>query len=294
MRVSSIVMLSVALVFGLIAAFLAKVWLDRLAVGPEVALQRPAEHTGRVVVADKPLRFGMTLSSGMLREVDWPQSAIPQGAFTDKAAIFKDGGKRVVLAAIAENEPVLKAKITGPGQRATLSAIVAEGMKAVSIRVNDVLGVAGFILPGERVDVLLTRTPRGEMDQSGAQKEAAAYTDLLLQNVRVLAVDQLADDRSDEPTVVKTVTIEVDTEQTQKLALASAVGTLSLALRSAGSTSPNRAHRITLGDLRSDLSLSRKAVKLAGPSNGGLAVNVTVTRAGERQDYSVPREGALR
>ena len=154
---------------------------------------------GQVVVANKALRFGMAINGNMLREVSWPKSAIPKGAFANKAATFKEGGKRVVLAAIAQNEPILKAKVTGPGQRATLSAIVAEGMKAVSVRVNDVLGVAGFILPCERVDVLLTQTPRTELSASGEKKKESAYTDLLLQNVRVLAVDQLADDRSARP-----------------------------------------------------------------------------------------------
>jgi len=290
MRVSSVIMLSVALVFGLIAAFLAKIWLDQQASQPDVVIQRPNEEMGRVVVANKPLRFGMKVSANMLREVDWPKSGIPKGAYTTKKTMFTDGGKRVVLAAIAANEPVLKAKITGPGQRATLSALVAEGLNAVSIRVNDVLGVAGFILPGERVNVLLTQTPRQELQPGGGSKEAGAHTDVLLQNVRVLAVDQLADDRSEKPTLVKTVTIEVDTEQAQKLALANAVGTLSLALRSAGSNSPNRARRITMTDLRSDLSLSRRVAKLAGPSAVGSAVNIIVTRAVERENYSVLRE----
>ena len=290
MRVSSVIMLSVALVFGLIAAFLAKVWLDQQASQPDVVVQQPSEDMGQVVIASKPLRFGMRISASVLREVSWPKSAIPAGAYTDKAAMFKDGGKRVVLAAIAENEPVLKAKVTGPGQRATLSAIVAEGLKAVSIRVNDVLGVAGFILPGERVDVLLTQTPRNELGPAADGKKESPYTDLLLQNVRVLAVDQLADDRSEKPTLVKTVTIEVDTEQAQKLALATAVGTLSLALRSAGSDSPNRARRITLSDLRSDLSLSRRVAKLEKNKDTGSAVNITVVRAVERENYSVPRE----
>src|SRR5690606_23557009 len=95
------------------------------------------------------------------------------------------GGNRVVLAPIEPNEPVLAAKLTGPGQRATLSALLQPGMKAVTVRVNDVEGVAGFILPGDRVDVLLTR----RSDKSGS-------TDVVLQNAPVLAIDQLADERT--------------------------------------------------------------------------------------------------
>ena len=128
---------------------------------------------------------------------------------------------------------MLAAKITGPGQRATLSAMLGDGMKAVTIRVNDVEGVAGFVLPGDRVDVVLTRT--GEKNN--------AVNDVVIQNVRVLAIDQLADQRADKPSVVKAVTLEVDPTDGQKVALAATVGTLSLLLRKAGDVrrSPIRA-----------------------------------------------------
>ena len=101
---------------------------------------------------------------------------------------------------IDPNEAILAAKITGPGQRATLSAMLGDGMKAVTIRVNDVEGVAGFVLPGDHVDVLLTRT--GEKNN--------AINDVVIQDARVLAIDQLADQRADKPSVVKAVTLEVD------------------------------------------------------------------------------------
>ena len=106
-----------------------------------------------------------------------------------------------MLASIERNEPILRTKITGPGQKATLSAVIQDGMRAVTVRVNDVEGVAGFVLPGDHVDVLLTR-----------QAERTTGTnDVVIQNARVLAVDQLADDAADRPTVVTAVTLEVDT-----------------------------------------------------------------------------------
>ena len=138
-----------------------------------------------------------------------------------------------MLTAIEANEPILSSKITGPGQRATLSAMIADGMRAVTIRVNDVEGVAGFVLPGDRVDVALTRQ---------GDKSASTSTDVVLQNVKVLAIDQIADERADKPSIARAVTLEVDTNSAQKLALASPVGTLSLMLRKAGeATSENRA-----------------------------------------------------
>jgi len=189
--------------------------------------------------------------------------------------------RRVVLSAIEENEPVLGWKITGPGQRASLSALIGDDMKAVTIRVNDVLGVAGFVLPGERVDILLTRTEAQEVGDKVAVQQNS-FTDVLLRNVRVLAVDQLADDRTEKPTPAKAVTIEVGTEQAQKLVLAASVGQLALALRSAGSTDSGVSRRIALGDLNSATS---------SKDDSGSSVMVSVIRELTRSDYAVPRYG---
>jgi pilus assembly protein CpaB len=145
-------------------------------------------------------------------------------------------------------------------------------MRAVTIRVNDVEGVAGFVLPGDRVDIALTR----QVDKG------AATTDVVLQNTRVLAIDQTADERNDKPSVVKAVTLEVDTAAAQKIALAASVGTLSLMLRKAGEMASESTRRISLGDL----------------VNGGVAAaqpdtrfaTIGVLRATKREDYSVPTE----
>ncbi len=136
-----------------------------------------------------------------------------------------NGQKRTVLSSIEENEPVLKWKISGPGQRASLSALISDnGMKAVTIRVDEIKGVAGFVLPGDRVDIYLTRTDEGKQQ----------FTDLLLQNIKVLAVGRSADDREEKAKVVKAVTFEVNPVAAQKLVLASSAGRLSLVLRRAG------------------------------------------------------------
>ena len=158
-----------------------------------------------------------------LREVAWPEEAIPAGTYGSIAEVTA-GSKRIVLASIEKNEPILRTKITGPGQKATLSAVIQDGMRAVTVRVNDVEGVAGFVLPGDHVDVLLTRQ----------SERTTGMNDVVIQNARVLAVDQLADDAADRPTVVKAVTLEVDTVAAQKIALAASLGSLSLMLRRAG------------------------------------------------------------
>jgi len=240
MRANTIIMILLAGVFGVAAVVLANLWLadqrSALAKGAEI----PQDT---IVVAGLALKFGDTLTEDKLREIAWPSANIPTGAFRTRAELLAGEGTRQVLTAISANEPVLASKITGPGQRATLSAVLADGMKAMSIRVNDVLGVAGFVFPGDRVDILLTRNLRG------AGGEEQAYVDVLLQSVKVLAVDQVADESKENPTVVKAVTLEVATKDAQKLTLAAGIGQLSLALREVASDTGEMTQRVTMTDL---------------------------------------------
>ncbi|TPJ89759.1 Flp pilus assembly protein CpaB [Mesorhizobium sp. B2-3-14] len=240
MRANTLIMIVLAGVFGVLAVVLVNIWL----AGQRSAMAQTGLVQGStVVVAAMPLKFGDALTADKLREVAWPAGAVPTGAFkTTKEALAGDG-TRQALQTISANEPVLASKITGPGQRATLSAVLGEGMKAVSIRVNDVLGVAGFVFPGDRVDVLLTRTVRGE---DGADK---SFVDVLLQGMKVLAIDQVADVSKDSPTVVKSVTLEASTKDAQKLTLAAGAGQLSLALRQAAASKGETTERVTLSDL---------------------------------------------
>ncbi len=268
-------MVGFAVLFGLLAVFLAQVWLNNQADERMKSLeaQRKAAPPARtIVVAAKSLRFGDELAASSVREVAWPEAALPAGSFSKIADLTK--GKRIVLAAIEPNEPVLAAKVTGPGQRATLSAMLGEGMKAVTVRVNDVQGVAGFVLPGDHVDVLLTRT--GEKN--------TAVTDVILQDARVLAIDQLADERTDKPSVAKAVTLEVSVTDGEKVSLATTVGTLSLLLRKAGEVVDSEARRVTSVDLG----------KSTTPTEQAHFVTIGVIRAskGDRVEYTVPVEGA--
>lgn len=271
-RSSTFVMLGIAAVFGLLAVFVARTWLDsqsNMRAQPTTPVPQIALRT--VVVAAQPLRFGTELTDKHLREVSWPEQATPPGSF----ATVKDAlaaGRRIVLAAFETNEPLIAAKITGPGQRATLSAVIREGMRAVTVRVDDVEGVAGFVLPGDHVDVVLTRQP----------DKANAIADVVLQNVRVLAVDQLADDATNKPTVAKAVTLEVDTLSAQKVTLAASVGNLSLALRRAGERVADETQRVSLADLGRGDAKAPETRRLA---------TIAVIRASKREEYNVPIEG---
>ncbi|MER8751265.1 Flp pilus assembly protein CpaB [Mesorhizobium sp. M1050] len=256
MRANTLIMIILAGVFGVLAVVLINIWLasQRSAMASADGVQ---EDT--VVVAAAGFKFGDTLSADKLREVAWPAGAMPAGAFKTTKELLAGDGSKQALQAIGVNEPILATKITGPGQRATLSAVLGEGLKAVSIRVNDVLGVAGFVFPGDRVDVLLTRTMH---NNDGADQ---SFVDVLLQSVKVLAVDQVADESKDSPTVVKAVTVEVSTKDAQKLTLAAGAGQLSLALRQAAASKGETTERVTLSDLTGEMpaDVAKRQAELA-------------------------------
>ncbi|MGI9352873.1 MAG: Flp pilus assembly protein CpaB [Rhizobiaceae bacterium] len=259
MRGSTILSLIIALFLAVLAVIGAQFWLDaeRKKI---LAANKPKDDSQYIVVAAEPLRFGERLSKSKVKRIKWPAGSRPAGSFTSITDVIgsDEDTVRFVMAAIETDEPVLANKITLPGQRAKLSSALSQGKKAVSIRVNDVLGVAGFVLPGDRVDIMLTR---GRRDRN-------SYVDVLLQGVKVLAIDQIADDRKDNPSVVRTVTLEVSTAEAQKLTLAANVGTLSLALRNIASSSFESINRVTLRDLGGgevSQSLAEEVIKKKDP-----------------------------
>lgn len=212
-----------AVLLGVVAVVLANAWFS----GIEEKQQAAAVNTQTVgiVVATQPLEFGTKISTQNIKLQPWPAASVPQGAFRTINDVLKDN--RVALRPIVPGEPVLADKVSGSDGRATLAALLPEGMRAVSIPVNAVRGVAGFVLPGTMVDVLLTRKIPGE----GATTEDVR-SDVLLSNVQVLAIDQLADEKTGKPKVGRTATLAVTLYDAQRLALADEMdGTLSLALR---------------------------------------------------------------
>lgn len=241
MRGRAIVMIVVALVLAAGAALLARSWITGQIARQQVeTAAAPQMELTTVVVATAPLRFGNTLTREHVKLVDWPAAAVPAGAFKTIEEVINEEQPHVVLQPIEPNEPILPTKITGPGQRATLSTVISEGMRAMTIRVNDVAGVAGFVLPNDRVDLLLTREVI----------EGQPITDVLMQNVKVLGIDQKAEAPEEaNADVVKAVTIEVTVEQAQKITLAATVGTLSLALRDIKNVDSEAVRTVSLRDL---------------------------------------------
>ena len=281
MRANSIIILAIAIIMGGIAAFLARNWLLS-------RTQQVTETRTTIVAAAKQLPFGTPLTDDTVQEIPWAAPVTPAGAFSSKQALFKDGG-RITLATIQQNELILSSKITGPGQRASLSTLIDKDKRAITIRVDDVRGVAGFILPNDRVDVVLIRSAS---DSSGGR-----ISELLLQDVKVIAIDQISTEEKGHPVVAKAVTLEVTPNQAQKISLATNVGSLSLILRKAGDADVVANSRVTETDL-SEHEARVVAPPAPAPQPAKIQaapvssdVTVTIIRNLRGQDYKVIKEG---
>lgn len=205
-------LLVLAILAGLAAALYAASWVA----------QRGNIASRKVVVAAVDIDIGSKINPQMIHTVDWPAGSIPDGAFTDVASLQE----RVVKTAIPRGDAVLERKLSPPGSKGGLSAVIAEGKRAMTVRVNDVVGVAGFALPGTYVDVMVnTQQDRGR----GEGPNQISMT--VLEHVLVLAVAQEASRDETKPKVVSAVTLELSPADAEKLDLARSVGTLSLVLR---------------------------------------------------------------
>ncbi len=234
-------MIGFAVVFGLLAVFLANAWLNNRAAEQMrnlAAQQKAAPPAHTIVVASRPLKFGDVLERICVARNIVAGERSAEGRIRQDQRIDGDQARRAHADCGQRAGPRFArspARASGP----RCPPCSSDGMKAVTIRVNDVGGVAGFVLPGDHVDVLLTRP--------GDKK--VSVNDVVIQDARVLAVDQMADDTADKPAVVKAVTLEVDETGGQKLALASMVGTLSLLLRKAGDVADDKTRQVTATDL---------------------------------------------
>lgn len=214
-NVRTLVMLLVAALAGLAAVVMASRWM----------VQQSAGSTTKVAVATADINLGQSLAPEFVKLVDWPRESLPPGAMSDVATV--DG--RVTKASVMRGEPILESKLTPAGTKGGLSAVIAEGKRAITVRVNDVVGVAGFALPGSFVDIIVnTQKDAGKSD---AGQPEQSISKIVLEKILVLAVAQEVNRDETKPKVVNAVTLEVSPVEAEKLDLARSVGSLSLVLR---------------------------------------------------------------
>jgi pilus assembly protein CpaB len=210
----ALVVMAIAILFGLTAVILASRWL----------LLQPTASAGHIAVAAVDINLGQRLTPQMVKLAEWPADSVPKGAFTDPAKLTG----RVLKSSVLAGEPVSEAKLAPAGTLGGLSALITEGKRAITVRVNDVIGVAGFTLPGNYVDIIVS-TEKDPGPETNAREQSISK--IVLERILVLAVAQEVNRDETKPRVVNAVTLEVTPEQAEKLDLARSVGTLSLALR---------------------------------------------------------------
>lgn len=209
----ALVMVIISIIIGLGAVVLASRWVNTQATA----------QSSKVVVAATDVDLGTPLAPQMLKVADWPSGSVPAGAFTDIKAL----DTRVLKASVSRGEPVLESKLAPLGATGGLSAVIKEGNRAMTVRVNDVVGVAGFALPGNYVDIVVNTVDETAKAANGNN----SISKIVLEHILVLAVAQEQNRDETKPKVVNAVTLEVTPEQAEKLDLARSVGTLSLVLR---------------------------------------------------------------
>lgn len=227
--------------FALFLAGLVYFVVPRIMAKPVEAQATPQAiriAAGDVLVAARPLPAGTILKAGDARWQRWPEEGLdPNFLLRDKGATpQQDAAGRVVLRGFTAGEPITAARLIKAGEAGFLAAALEPGMRAVSVKIDAVSGDGGFIVPGDRVDVLLAeRFPisyGGNGESTNTRPTHKTVNSVMLSNVRVLAIDQEMRDLDNKPKVGQTATLEVELAQAQKLALAPQMGSLSLALRS--------------------------------------------------------------
>jgi len=210
MKARTLFMFFTALLLGVTAAFMANNWIEE-------RLQPVVDSSGTpVVVAALEIPFGTRIEPAHIKVVDWPSGEAPKGSISDPAVIEGKISKQSFL----PGEVILEERVVEHLGGSTLASIVEQNKRAVTVRVNDVIGVAGFLLPGNRVDILFTK-----------RQGSRSVTQTILQDIKVLAVDQTASTDKDRPVVVRAVTIELTPAEAEILVKATSEGNLQLTLR---------------------------------------------------------------
>lgn len=258
-------MIVISVIIGLAAVVLASRWVA----------QQTDVSTSQVVVANKDIDLGARLTPEMLAVQNWPAGSVPQGAILaiDKDALLKDpktNEGRVARVSILKGEPISETKLAPAGAQPGLSFAIKEGKRAITVRVNDVVGVAGFALPGNYVDILVNT-----MDESAkaAVGDNKTISKIVLEHILLLAVAQETSQGEGKPKVVNAVTLEVTPDQAEKIDLARSIGSLSLVLRNQMDNIPVA----TVGVYKKDL-LNRAPEPEAKPVEAKPEVKTAVKR----------------
>ncbi|MEL6919569.1 MAG: Flp pilus assembly protein CpaB [Pseudomonadota bacterium] len=275
-----------------------------------VIVEKPVEGLAPVplatiAVASQPLRYGETLTDAVVKEIPWPEGDMPEGAFITTEELLGDGS-RIVLRPMAANEPILTTKVTGADDKGSLSRLLEPGERAVTISITDTTGVAGFVTPGDRVDLVLQRFAQDNRDENGgagvnwlspvdtqvrSDADQFSVATTILADVLVISIDQIVDQTQAEPRLSQTVTLALTPKQAKTVTAAQAAGTMHLHLRGSGETGDTpRTREIDLTPTAA-FSAPKKADPTPPVSN---KVDIVVRQGTETKTVAVPAERGTR
>lgn len=222
-RIRAILFFLLAAAAGLAGVFMFVQYMDRV----KKALPRAAADTQPVVTAAMDVPIAMRLEAKHLTLTDWPKKQVPQGTFRKVEKVVG----RTVRQSLVKGEPLLASRLADEKRGQGIAALLDQGVRAMAVQVNSVVGVAGFVQPGDLVDVIAVMKPDGETREV-LDNEAASISKIVLQNIKVLAVGQHLSTEGREPVKVKVVTLAVTPGQSERLALATRYGGIQLVIRS--------------------------------------------------------------
>jgi pilus assembly protein CpaB len=281
MDVKKLALLVGALVIAVVTAVMAKNMFA--GAGAQQAAAAPAVPLGpKVLVAKKALPVGTIIDPDSFAFQPWPKELMQGAYYVDGQPDAKNLAGTVVRYAIAAGQPITRGSLVGPQDRGFLAAALGPGMRAVTVMVNTTTGVAGFVFPGDHVDLVLTQQVQG-----GGEGPALKVSETIVRNVRVLATDQRITDKDEEgKTAVRTfsnVTFEVTPKIAEKIAVAQSLGQLSLSLRSIADNSAELERAVAAGDVKipGNVSPAQERQMLLAYSNRPADSNTTFTTGGD-------------
>ena len=264
----NLIMFLIAIVAAVGAVIVASQWLN----------QR-SERVEKVAVAVQEINMGQKLTSNMFKLISWPAGNVPESSFSETDSL--EG--RVTKSSLQVGEPILESKLAPVGSMGGLSAVIAEGKRAITVRVNDVVGVAGFALPGNFVDIIVNTEKE---EKEGKEIVRRSISKIVLEKILVLAVAQESARDETKPKVVNAVTLEVTPEQAEKIDLARSIGDLSLVLRNQSDLTELSTEGIT----KDELLEFKEEPKIKADNEKPIIVKKAVRRVAKPKKPTVQKE----
>ena len=292
MSVRNIILIVFALLITAGTTIVARSWVASQRAQPVAAVQQAPVPKGiKVLVAKIPLPTGVFVQEDQLRWQMWPGEEVPENYLTEEEIKIEDLYGAVVRRGFAAGEPITPKRVVRPGERGFLAAVLRPGYRAVSIRVNATSGVSGLVFPGDRIDIILTHSITDRSGESSLERRAS---ETILENVRVLAIDQSVDEDNNQPSYASNFTLEVTPKQAEMLSVVREIGALSISLRSLAKDEEELERLATNPEPLEETDPERgdtytwdsEVSRLVGGGRSGNKKVVNITRGNEVQEQS--------